>query len=75
LFVGKCHGTIVEPQVEDASSFGWDSIFVPDGFDKTFAEFTREEKNKVSDRGRALELVKEYLKSNSELLLDSLQPE
>jgi len=70
LFVGKCHGTIVEPRGENM--FGWDPVFMPDGFDQTFAEICLEEKNKVSHRGRALALVKEYLESNSDDLINSL---
>ena len=49
--------------------FGWDPVFMPDGFDQTFAEISSEEKNKISHRGKALELVKAYLQANSETLL------
>ena len=66
LFVGKCNGTIVAPQGDNA--FGWDPIFMPEGFTQTFAEISMEEKNKISHRGRALEKVKEYLEANSERL-------
>ena len=39
--------------------FGYDPLFVPDGFDRTFAEMTADEKNAISHRGRAVaELVK-----------------
>ena len=59
FFEGIVKGKIVEPRGE--SDFGWDSIFVPDGFDKTFAEMGMEEKNKISHRKIALEKLKEYL--------------
>lgn len=59
-FEGVVEGKIVEPRGE--SDFGWDPIFVPDGFDKTFAEMGIEEKNKISHRKIALEKLKEYLK-------------
>ena len=49
--------------------FGWDPVFMPDGFDKTFAEISAEEKNAVSHRGRALLLVKDFLEQNQERLL------
>ncbi len=49
--------------------FGWDPVFMPDGFDKTFAEISSEEKNKISHRGRALELVKAFLEKDQERLL------
>ena len=54
------------PQGDNA--FGWDPIFMPNGYDKTFAEISMEEKNKISHRGKALELVKQYLEENSERL-------
>ena len=41
--------------------FGWDPVFQPDGYDKTYAEIPLDEKNKISHRGRALEKVKEWL--------------
>ena len=34
--------------------FGFDPIFIPDGYDTTFAEMTLEEKNKVSHRGNSI---------------------
>lgn len=43
------------------SGFGWDPIFQPDGFDKTFAEMTAEEKNGVSMRRIAVEKLKKFL--------------
>ena len=52
--------------------FGWDPIFQPDGFEGTFAEIPLEEKNKVSHRGNALKLVKEYLEANKDELLASM---
>ena len=67
VFVGKCPGKIVPPQGENM--FGWDPVFMPDGFDKTFAEISAEEKNAISHRGRALLLVKDFLEQNQERLL------
>ncbi len=60
FFEGIVEGKIVEPRGD--SDFGWDPIFVPDGFDKTFAEMGMEEKNKISHRKIALEKLREYLK-------------
>jgi len=45
-----------------ANGFGYDPIFYVPEFGKTTAELTEEEKNKVSHRGKALELMKEELK-------------
>jgi inosine triphosphate pyrophosphatase len=62
FFEGIVTGTIVEPTVD--SHFGRDALFQPDGFDKTFAHMTKEEKNAVSHRGKALHLLEKYLLSS-----------
>lgn len=59
-FEGIIEGKIVEPRGE--SEFGWDPVFQPDGYNKTFAEMGMEEKNKISHRKIALEKLREYLK-------------
>lgn len=51
---GICSGRIIEEERGDAG-FGYDPIFLPDGEEKTFAEMTDDEKNKISHRGRALQ--------------------
>ena len=43
--------------------FGYDPVFVPDGYDVTAAEITEEEKNAISHRGKALRAMADYLKS------------
>ncbi|MDK2870545.1 MAG: XTP/dITP diphosphohydrolase [Pyrococcus sp.] len=53
LFVGEVRGRISNEK-RGSHGFGYDPIFVPDGFDKTFAEMSTEEKNSVSHRGKAL---------------------
>ncbi len=50
---GRCPGRIVG-ELRGANGFGYDPLFVPDGFEKTFAELGAEEKNRISHRGRAL---------------------
>ena len=51
---GICSGRIIEEERGNAG-FGYDPIFVPNGEEKTFAEMTDDEKNKISHRGRALQ--------------------
>lgn len=63
FFVGEIKGKIVKPRGK--TNFGWDSIFRPDGFEKTFAEMSQEEKNKISHRKLALTKLKEFLEKHS----------
>ena len=48
------------------NGFGYDPIFYVPEFGKTTAELTEEEKNKVSHRGRALEIMKEEIKKSAD---------
>lgn len=57
---GVCPGKISLEERGD-NGFGYDSIFIPDGFDKTFAEMSHEEKNQISHRSRALKNLKDKL--------------
>ena len=59
FFDGFACGKIVPPA--GSSNFGWDPIFQPDGFEKTFAEMTAEEKNTISMRRVAVEKLKSFL--------------
>jgi len=59
FFEGVIKGTIVEPRGENG--FGWDAIFQPEGYEKTFAEMTMEEKNELSMRKIAFQRLKDYL--------------
>ena len=61
VFVGEISGTISE-KIRGTSGFGWDPIFVPDGYEKSFAEMTSAEKNAISMRKLALERMKTELK-------------
>ena len=51
-FEGRVDGTIAKEK-SGYTGFGFDPLFVPDGYDKTFAEMGTEEKGKISHRGRA----------------------
>ena len=50
---GDCFGTIAYAPQGD-NGFGYDPVFRPDGFDRSMAELTMEEKNAISHRGKAL---------------------
>ncbi|PPR80501.1 hypothetical protein GOBAR_AA40213 [Gossypium barbadense] len=54
-FLGKTPGKIVPAR--GPNDFGWDPIFQPDGYDQTYAEMPKEEKNKISHRSRALDMI------------------
>lgn len=62
LFQGRIEGVIVSPR--GTSGFEWDQIFVPEGYDKTFAELGMTVKNQLSHRKKALALFKDYLVKN-----------
>lgn len=57
---GACRGRIIE-RPRGAGGFGYDPVFVPDGYDLTFAELSSGEKNRISHRGRALAQLRELL--------------
>jgi XTP/dITP diphosphohydrolase len=64
LFDGACEGRIIfEPR--GANGFGYDPLFVPNGFDETFADLGEDIKNKLSHRARALEKLKTTFDSQS----------
>lgn len=57
---GSCEGKILfSPSGQ--GGFGYDPLFIPEGFDKTFAELAAVEKNKISHRGKALQEAKPIL--------------
>ena len=63
LFEGIANGSIAETPFGDGG-FGYDPIFKPEEYNKTYAELSDEEKNKVSHRGKALKKFITYLKIN-----------
>jgi XTP/dITP diphosphohydrolase len=52
VFDGKCRGRLLREPRGDAG-FGYDPVFVPDGFDRSYAELGDEVKNRISHRARA----------------------
>lgn len=63
-FEGEVKGQIIEERRGDGG-FGYDPVFMPDGFNITFAQMTLEEKNSISHRKRAIALMKAFLISQS----------
>lgn len=62
FFEGRVDGTIIESP-RGGEGFGYDPVFVPDGFNETFAEMSTEQKNKISHRGRAMAKLIEFLQN------------
>lgn len=60
LFEGTIKGTIIRSE-RGSGGFGYDSVFVPDGFEKTFAELGEEIKNKISHRAIATKKLVKFL--------------
>jgi len=60
LFEGIAEGEIVENRSGNMG-FGYDPVFQPLGYDKTFAEMTLQEKNEISHRARALKKLTDFL--------------
>ncbi len=63
---GICTGKIIHSS-RGAQGFGYDPIFLPDGFQHTFAELSSEEKNIISHRGQALKKMKLILEQYYQL--------
>lgn len=64
LFEGVCKGHIIDEK-RGALGFGYDPIFVPDGYDTTFAEMDLAIKNQISHRGLAVNKLVDFLKQHN----------
>lgn len=60
LFEGIVRGQITTEERGDGG-FGYDPLFIPEGYDKTFAELSSDEKNAISHRGRAVRKLVDFL--------------
>lgn len=60
-FEGVCEGLIIRDE-RGTNGFGYDSIFIPNGFDMTFAQMNADEKNTISHRGKAINKFVTFLK-------------
>lgn len=61
-FEGIVNGTIAHRK-QGAGGFGYDPIFIPEGYDQTFAQLPASEKNKISHRGLAIRKLIDFLQS------------
>lgn len=61
IFQGEVTGVILKEQI-GAGGFGYDPVFQPDGYDKSFAEMSKEEKDNISHRAAAFQRMKEFLR-------------
>lgn len=59
VFEGRCYGKIAR-QPFGEGGFGYDPVFIPDGFKVSMAQMTEVEKNAISHRGRAMAAFKQY---------------
>jgi len=66
---GTCRGTIIRAP-RGGGGFGYDPVFVPVGYNHTFAELSPEVKNRISHRGRALEKAALFLEGYVNSLLE-----
>lgn len=62
-FEGVVTGSILDHK-KGGGGFGYDPVFVPDGFSRTMAEMTLEEKNRISHRGQAIRKLAGWLKDH-----------
>ena len=65
VFIGETEGVITE-DYRGNGGFGYDPLFFYEPMGKTYSEMSAEEKNTISHRGRAIELLAEYLKNINE---------
>ena len=66
IFEGVVKSTITR-SFSGKEGFGYDPIFMPDGYNQTFAEMSMEEKNKISHRGLAVEKLVSFLRKIGDL--------
>jgi XTP/dITP diphosphohydrolase len=62
FFEGRIEGSVIHEK-RGTGGFGYDPVFVPDGYNKTFAEMGLDEKNQISHRALAVKKLIEFLKN------------
>lgn len=63
FFEGICNGKIADAR-QGSGGFGYDPIFIPEGYDKTFGELPAEIKNEISHRGKAVRKMVAFIKEH-----------
>lgn len=61
LFFGQAKGTVAS-EIRGDNGFGWDRIFIPDGYEQTYADMDSKLKNSISHRSIALRKLSDFLK-------------
>jgi len=65
IFKGRVDGVVaLKPRGKPRPKLPYDQIFIPDGYDKTFAEMTSQEKNNLSHRGQAFRQLRKFVEEN-----------
>jgi non-canonical purine NTP pyrophosphatase (RdgB/HAM1 family) len=67
IFYGEITG-VIGTKIEGENGFGWDKVFIPDGYTTTLACLSSEEKNSISHRGKALAKFSEFIHSNYKMV-------
>ena len=68
-FIGEVHGVIADAP-RGSNGFGYDPLFIPDGYQQTFGELSSEVKDKISHRARAFEAAMEFIEDEMSCLDD-----
>lgn len=66
VFYGEAKG-IISNKIRGDSGFGWDKVFIPNGYEQTFAEMDPKLKDTISHRGDALKKLYDFIKQNYEI--------
>jgi non-canonical purine NTP pyrophosphatase (RdgB/HAM1 family) len=67
LFLGEIHG-VIGYEIRGENGFGWDKVFIPNGFEKTLADMSPNEKNSISHRRKALDKLKDFILQDSKMV-------
>ncbi|GAG45505.1 unnamed protein product, partial [marine sediment metagenome] len=70
---GECRGVILR-EGRGSGGFGYDPLFLPDGYDETFAEMDPETKNRVSHRAVAMQLMRRQIELHAEEAMGQTRP-